>query len=137
MLPTINPVIDVFTKINNHQTTLSRLDQGNLYTFYVVLIGLILSILLTIISYFKNRRKCPTIEQQSIYMTLLLILIPCVFLIPFSFISPIISRYNQINNLPLETVFSSYNIEKMERTKDNEAQFKAYLKKSENSKNID
>ena len=53
MLPTINPIIDLFTK----QTLSSRLDGSDSFIFYLELAGLFLVILLTAFVYLKNKNK--------------------------------------------------------------------------------
>ena len=69
----------------------------------------------------------------------------------FGIIKPIISEYNAINNLSLKSVFSNYNIDRIEWIKSNEktviydasgnkkpeTQFKIYLNKTKNRNDID
>ena len=62
ILPTINPIIDLFTK----QTLLSNLDGSNLFLFYLELAGLVLAILLTAYVYLKNKHKDKKVVEEKI-----------------------------------------------------------------------
>ena len=132
ILPTINPIIDLFTK----QTLLSNLDGSDLFLFYLELSGLVLAILLTAYVYLKNKHKDKKVVEEKIKPNIfaILTLACCSFFTYFSMISPRINLYNKINDLSLEQVFSSYYIKKIEKT---EIQSRVYLKKIKNNKNID
>lgn len=132
ILPTINPIIDLFTK----QTLLSNLDGSNLFLFYLELAGLVLAILLTAYVYLKNKHKDKKVVEEKIKPNIfaILTLACCSFFTYFSMISPRINLYNKINDLSLEQVFSSYYIKKIEKT---EIQSKVYLKKIKNNRNTD
>lgn len=142
MLPilptTINPTINLFTEINNRQT-LGQLDRMDLGFFYIELFFLILTISVTALVYFSNRRKDKKVAKEKAKegLCVMLLLVVSVLFTYFTTINPTISKYNQINNLPLETVFSSYRINKVEGTKNNETQFKVYLKKIKNNESIE
>lgn len=142
MLPilpiTINPTINLFTEINNRQT-LGQLDRMDLGFFYIELFFLILTISVTALVYFSNRRKDKKVAKEKAKegLCVMLLLVVSVLFTYFTTINPTISKYNQINNLPLETVFSSYRINKVEGTKNNETQFKVYLKKLKNNESIE
>ena len=124
MLPTINPIIDLFTK----QTLSSRLDGSDLFIFYLELAGLFLVILLTAFVYLKNKNKDKKVVIEKIKPNIFaaLTLFCCSFFSYFSMINPTINLYNKINDLSLEQVFSSYYIKKIEKT---EIQSRVYLKK--------
>lgn len=132
ILPTINPIIDLFTK----QTLLSNLDGSDLFLFYLELAGLVLAILLTAYVYLKNKHKDKKVVEEKIKPNIfaILTLACCSFFTYFSMISPRINLYNKINDLSLEQVFSSYYIKKIEKT---EIQSKVYLKKIKNNRNTD
>lgn len=142
MLPilptTINPTINLFTEINNRQT-LGQLDRMDLGFFYIELFFLILTISVTALVYFSNRRKDKKVAKEKAKegLCVMLLLVVSILFTYFTTINPTISKYNQINNLPLETVFSSYSINKVEGTKNNETQFKVYLKKLKNNESIE
>lgn len=62
ILPTINPIIDLFTK----QTLSSRLDGSDPFIFYLELAGLFLVILLTAFVYLKNKNKDKKVVMEKI-----------------------------------------------------------------------
>lgn len=157
MLPflptTINPIIDLFTNVNNRQTMLGKLDKMDLHFFYIELFFIALTIVVTALVYFSNRQKNKKLAKNKAKEGLYMMLSLTVFasLTYFTTINPTISKYNKINNLPLETLFSSYHINKIEETKNTEKtviydasgdkkpkiQFKVYLKKSFKNKSVD
>ena len=147
-----NPIVDLFTGINNHQTLPIQYDKEALAFFYIELAFLFLATFLTILVYFYKRKDNKKIAKQKgkegLYMTLFLL---CSILFTyFTMIKPIIREYNEINNLQLETVFSNYNIDRVESVKNNEktviydasgnkkpeTQFKIYLNKTINRNDI-
>ena len=68
MLPilptTINPTINLFTEINNRQT-LGQIDRMDLGFFYIELFFLILTISVTALVYFSNRRKDKKVAKEK------------------------------------------------------------------------
>ena len=157
MLPisqtTINPIIDLFLGINNHQTLPSQSDKGAVGFFYIKLAFLFLTTFVTIWVYFYKRKDNEKLAKQKVKEGLFwMLLLACSSLFTyFVIIKPIISEYNKINNLSLEILFSSYHIDKIEETKNTgktviydasgdkkpETQFKIYLDKTKNRNDID
>lgn len=153
ILPTrINPIIDLFVNVNNHQAMLGKLDKMDLHFFYIELFFIALTIAVTALVYFINRRKNKKLAKQKAKEGLCMMLILAVFasFTYFTTINPTISKYNKINNLSLETLFSSYHINKIEEIKNTEktvvydasgdkkpeTQFKVYLKKTFKNKSV-
>lgn len=157
MLPisetTINPIIDLFLGINNHQTLPSQYDKGAVAFFYIKLAFLFLTTFVTILVYFYKRKDNEKLAKQKVKEGLFwMLLLACSSLFTyFAIIKPIISEYNAINNLSLKSVFSNYNIDRVEWIKSNEktviydasgdkkpeTQFKIHLDKTKNRNDID
>jgi hypothetical protein len=148
----IDPIIDLFTKINNNETLLSQSDKGDLGFFYIELVFLILTIFITTLVYFCKRKDDKKLAKQKAKegLCVMLLLVCSSLFTYFTAINPTISKYNEINNLQLETVFSNYNIDRVKSVKNNEktviydasgnkkpeTQFKIYLNKTINRNDI-
>lgn len=157
MLPisqtTINPIIDLFMGINNHQTLPSQSDKGALGFLYINFAFLFLTTFVTILIYFYKRKDNEKIAKQKVKEGLfwMLLLTYSSLFTYFGIIKPTISEYNAINNLSLKSVFSNYNIDRVEWIKSNEktviydafgdkkpeTQFKIHLDKTKNRNDID
>ena len=157
MLPvsqtTINPIIDLFMGINNHQTLPSQSDKGAVVFFYIKIAFLILTTFVTILVYFYKRKDNEKLAKQKVKEGLFwMLLLTCSSLFTyFAIIKPIISEYNAINNLSPKSVFSNYNIDRVEWIKSNEktviydasgnkkpeTQFKIHLDKTKSRNDID
>ena len=152
----IDPIIDLFTKINNNETLLSQSDKGDLGFFYIELVFLILTIFITTLVYFCKRKDDKKLAKQKAKegLCVMLLLVCSSLFTYFTTINPTISKYNEINNLQLEAVFSNYNIDRVESVKNNEKTviydasgnqkserpktlFKVYLDKTKDVKNIE
>lgn len=152
----IDPIIDLFTKINNNETLLSQSDKGDLGFFYIELVFLILTIFITTLVYFCKRKDDKKLAKQKAKegLCVMLLLVCSSLFTYFTAINPTISKYNEINNLQLEAVFSNYNIDRVESVKNNEKTviydafgnqkserqktlFKVYLDKTKDVKNIE
>lgn len=70
MLPisetTINPIIDLFMGINNHQTLPSQSDKGALGFLYINFAFLFLTTFVTILIYFYKRKDNEKIAKQKV-----------------------------------------------------------------------